>query len=160
DIAIGTPVAGRGEQVLDDLVGMFVNTLVLRAEVDADVTFGELLNQVRRRDLAAFEHTDVPFERLVEVLDPVRSTAHHPLFQVSLALQNQERTEFELPGLAVSGFDPGVEVTQFDLALTLGDAITPDGSPDGMYAYFTYATDLFDSSTVAGFAEMFTRVLS
>uniref|UniRef100_UPI00278C7C45 condensation domain-containing protein n=1 Tax=Skermania pinensis TaxID=39122 RepID=UPI00278C7C45 len=103
DIAIGTPVAGRGEAALDDVVGMFVNTLVLRTEVDLGVSFAGVLAGVREMDVAAFGHADVPFERLVEVLDPPRSRARHPLFQVMLAFQNVADTTFELPGLTVTG---------------------------------------------------------
>ena len=88
DIAIGTPIAGRGERELDDLIGMFVNTLVLRTGVDGGESFADLLARVRETDLAAFGHADVPFERLVEVLDPARSQARHPLFQVALSFQN------------------------------------------------------------------------
>ncbi|WP_040774000.1 condensation domain-containing protein, partial [Nocardia pneumoniae] len=82
DIAIGTPMAGRGEAVLDDLIGMFVNTLVFRTRVDAGEAFTDLLARQRETDIQAFANADVPFERLVEVLNPVRSTARHPLFQV------------------------------------------------------------------------------
>ncbi|NEW37025.1 hypothetical protein GV791_31405, partial [Nocardia cyriacigeorgica] len=82
DIAIGAPVAGRGDAALDDVVGMFVNTVVLRTEVDAATGFAELLHRVRDRDLDAFAYADLPFERLVEVVDPPRSQARHPLFQV------------------------------------------------------------------------------
>ncbi|RAX28755.1 condensation domain-containing protein, partial [Enterococcus sp. HPCN18] len=78
DIAIGTPVAGRGEQVLDDVIGMFVNTLVLRTEVEGAARFVDLLAGVREADLQAFGHADVPFERLVEVLNPERSQARNP----------------------------------------------------------------------------------
>ncbi|MBF6341871.1 non-ribosomal peptide synthetase, partial [Nocardia abscessus] len=105
DVAVGTAVAGRGEAELDDLIGMFVNTLVLRTEIDAGVGFDRLLGQVRSVDVAAFGHADVPFERLVELLDPVRSPARHPLFQVMLTFQNLARTELELPGLSVSAVD-------------------------------------------------------
>ena len=93
DIAIGTPIAGRGERELDDLIGMFVNTLVLRTEVDGGESFADLLAQVRETDLGAFGHADVPFERLVEVLDPARSQARNPLFQVMLTFQNFARTD-------------------------------------------------------------------
>src|SRR5690606_38461946 len=123
DIAIGTPIAGRGERALDDLIGMFVNTLVLRTEIDPAAAFAELLAQVRRVDVDAFGHADVPFERLVEVLDPVRSPSRHPLFQVALTFQNTAPTELELPGLTVSGVDPQVPLAKFDLQLTLVENI-------------------------------------
>ncbi|WP_153349249.1 condensation domain-containing protein, partial [Nocardia aurantia] len=84
DIVVGTPIAGRGDQALDDVVGMFVNTLVLRTEVSPEVSFAGLLERVRAVDVAAFAHADVPFEQLVDVVSPVRSQARHPLFQVAL----------------------------------------------------------------------------
>src|SRR5690606_11608690 len=159
DIAIGTPIAGRGERALDDLIGMFVNTLVLRTEIDPSAAFAEWLRQVRRVDVDAFGHADVPFERLVEVLDPVRSPARHPLFQVALTFQNTAPTELELPGLTVSGVDPAVPPAKFDLQLTLVENLDADGAPAGIAAEFSYATDLFDESTVGGFAERLTRIM-
>ncbi|QCQ92200.1 non-ribosomal peptide synthetase [Rhodococcus sp. SGAir0479] len=153
DIAVGTPIAGRGEQVLDDVIGMFVGTLVLRAEVDGAASFGELLAQVRETDLAAFAHADVPFERLVEVLDPARSQARHPLFQVMLTFQNLGQTSLELPGLTVSGVDFDAAVAKFDLQVTLSE------TPDGLSVALTYATDLFDESTMRAFGQRFVRVL-
>src|SRR5690606_26286210 len=90
DVTIGTPVAGRGEAALDDLIGMFGNTLVLRTDIDPGLPFTDLLAQVRETDLGAFANANVPFERLVEVLDPPRSQARTPLFQVMLAFQNMQ----------------------------------------------------------------------
>ncbi|MCX4097894.1 non-ribosomal peptide synthetase, partial [Nocardia sp. alder85J] len=154
DIAVGIPVAGRGERALDDLVGMFVNTLVLRARVDSGASFAELLAQVREQDLRAFAHADLPFERLVEVLNPARSQARHPLFQVMLSFQNLGRTALELPGLAVTALDIDQPAAKFDLQLTLSET---DGS--GMSGELVYAADLFDADYAAIFAERFLRML-
>ncbi|NMM90554.1 non-ribosomal peptide synthetase [Rhodococcus sp. SRB_17] len=159
DIVIGTPIAGRGEQALDDLVGMFVNTLVLRTELDPAWTFAELLDAAREVDLQAFGHADVPFERLVEVLNPARSQARNPLFQTMLTFQNLEGGSFELPGLQVSAVSTDAEVAKVDLQLTVAESIAEDGAFNGMSARFTYATDLFDESTVRGFAERLQRIL-
>ncbi len=158
DVVVGSPIAGRGEQELDDLIGMFVNTLVLRTEVDSSESFSELLGRVRDVDLGAFGNEDVPFERLVEVLDPARSQAHHPLFQVALFFQNMAQGVVELPGLSIAGFDAGVEIAKFDLQLTV-TPVEEDGVGVGMPMSLTYATDLFDESTVVSFAERLVRVL-
>ncbi|MDJ0392784.1 amino acid adenylation domain-containing protein [Rhodococcus sp. G-MC3] len=155
DIAIGTAVAGRGEEALDNLIGMFVNTLVLRNDVRSDSTLSEILTATRAVALDAFGHADVPFERLVEILDPPRSTSHTPLFQVMLTLQNHDVAEFELPGLRLSALDFESVSANFDLALTL--AQSDNGSISGT---FVYATDLFDESTVASLAARFRRVLA
>ncbi len=157
DIAIGTPVAGRGEAALDDLIGMFVNTLVLRTDVDGAKTFAQLLAQARNTDLQAFAHADVPFERLVEVLNPARSQARHPLFQVALSFENLPENTFELPGLRVSTVDFEVDTAKFDLAVTLREA--GQGSDGGMLGEISFARDLFDDDTVQEFAGRFMRLL-
>nr|WP_236581091.1 non-ribosomal peptide synthetase [Rhodococcus sp. T7] len=159
DIAIGTPIAGRGEQVLDDLIGMFVNTVVFRTQVDSGCGFDDLLARARETDLSAFAHADVPFERLVEALNPVRSTARHPLFQVGLSFQNLASTQFELPGLRVWAVDADTQISQFDLHLIVADRYDDEGRAAGLGGFFTYATDLFDESTVVGFVERFVRIL-
>ncbi|MFD6221978.1 amino acid adenylation domain-containing protein [Nocardia asteroides] len=160
DIAIGTPVAGRGDAVLDDLIGMFVNTLVFRTEVDAAAGFAELLTRQREIDLRAFANADVPFERLVEELNPARSTARHPLFQVGLSFQNLAEVRMDLPGISVTSVELDRDLSQFDLHLILADRYTADGAAAGITGYCTYATDLFDESTVRGFLDRFTRVLT
>ncbi|MEU4414034.1 amino acid adenylation domain-containing protein [Nocardia salmonicida] len=159
DVVIGTPIAGRGEAALDDLVGMFVNTLALRTPVDPGTGFRQLLATVRSTDLDAFAHADVPFEQLVGALDPTRSTAHHPLFQVSLSLQNFIEPVLELPGLRFEVEDFDRRSSAFDLTLDLRERFGETG-PEGIEGVLTYATDLFDASTVAAFATRWRQVLS
>ncbi|OZF57475.1 hypothetical protein CH293_01755 [Rhodococcus sp. 14-2470-1b] len=160
DIAIGSPIAGRGNAELDDLIGMFANTVVFRTAVDTGGSFAELLASVRDTDLEALGHADVPFEALVEALEPVRSTARHPLFQVGLSFQNLARTSLELPDLTVSAVDAEGSVSKFDLHLVVSDAYAEDGAPAGMQAALTYSSALFDRSTAASIAEQYVRVLA
>ncbi|MCW4351913.1 non-ribosomal peptide synthase/polyketide synthase [Hoyosella sp. YIM 151337] len=159
DVTIGTPIAGRGERALDPLVGMFVNTLVLRTEVNGAESFTDLLSTVRDRDLAAFMHGDVPFEQLVDVLKPHRSTAHAPLFQVVLAFQNTEAIAFELDGIAAEFQTVDVHTTKFDLMLDLAETWDDAGDPAGIQGHFVYATDLFDADTIESFARRFVQLL-
>ncbi|MTE17004.1 non-ribosomal peptide synthase/polyketide synthase [Nocardia aurantiaca] len=159
DIVIGTPVAGRGDEALDDLVGMFVNTLVLRTEVRPDAPLGELLTQVRDTDLAAFEHAVVPFEMLVEAVNPVRSQAHAPLCQVTLTLQNHTRPSIRLNRLAIEALTVDATAAQFDLDWTMAETTGADGAPGGIEVYITYATDLFDAGTIGAFQDTYERVL-
>ncbi|MEU4843323.1 non-ribosomal peptide synthetase, partial [Nocardia testacea] len=159
DITIGTPVAGRGEQALDDLIGMFVNTLVFRTQLDRGESFADLLARQREIDIAAYAHADVPFERLVEVLNPARSQGRHPLFQVGFTFQNMTASVLELPGLTVSAVDVDAEISQFDLNLILNDSYDITGVPGGLSGYLTYATALFDHATVQGFVDRFVRLL-
>ncbi|MGB6049236.1 MAG: amino acid adenylation domain-containing protein, partial [Rhodococcus sp. (in: high G+C Gram-positive bacteria)] len=156
DIAVGAPIAGRGEAALDDLIGMFVNTLVLRTRVDAPARFDELLDRVRENDLAAFANADIPFERVVEILDPARSTARHPLFQVALFFQNLGTSQLELPNLSVSAVDFDAGIAKFDLQIAVSE--TQDGN--GWSVEFTYATDLFDASGIERIEDRLLRVLA
>ncbi|WP_439658272.1 amino acid adenylation domain-containing protein [Lentzea sp. HUAS TT2] len=155
DIPIGTPVAGRADRALDDVVGFFVNTLVLRVDTAGDPAFTDLLARVRETDLRAFEHQDVPFERLVRELNPARSLARHPLFQVSLVLQNTDQADLSLPGLSVAEHEIGAQSVKFDLGLGFAEA--PGGGLDGSLAY---AADLFDAGTARSLADRFLRVLA
>ncbi|ORI23160.1 non-ribosomal peptide synthetase [Rhodococcus sp. 1168] len=156
DIAIGSPIAGRGEAALDDLVGMFVNTLVLRAEYEPGQSFTELVGRVRDTDLEAFARADVPFERLVENLNPTRSQAFSPLFQVVLAFQNFTRSGVDLPGLTIAPVEVEWEAVQFDLSVTLAER---DGGEGGYVGVFSYAADIFDAASVQRIAERFVRLL-
>lgn len=159
DIAVGTPVAGRGEEALDNLIGMFVNTLVLRTDTAPDLTFRELLDAVRSTDLEAFAHADLPFERLVEILNPERSAARHPIFQVMLTFQNMEPARFSLPELTVTGVDLDVAVAKFDLQLAVTESSSDSDAPGALVAELTYARELFDEETVVKFARRLTTVV-
>ncbi|GAA4024768.1 hypothetical protein GCM10022247_56490 [Allokutzneria multivorans] len=160
DIPIGTAVAGRGDQALDELVGFFVNTLVLRADTSGDPTFRELLARVRQTDLAALANQDVPFERLVEVVNPVRSPAHHPLFQVMLAFQNTGGEISELPGLTASAEGFGVGVAKFDLSFSVRESFDADGAPAGLEGVLEYSADLFDRDTARAIVDRLVRLIT
>ena len=159
DIPIGTPIAGRGEGALENLVGFFVNTLVLRTDLSGDPSFRELLARVRSFDLDAYEQQEVPFERVVEALQPARSLARHPLFQVMLVLQNAPGEELALPGLALCPEEVMLDVTKFDLTLGLGERLGPEGEPLGIEGGLQYSVDLFERETVEAMAARFVRLL-
>ncbi|MEV4643238.1 condensation domain-containing protein, partial [Actinoplanes sp. NPDC049548] len=163
DILLGTPVAGRPDEVLDDLVGFFVNTLVLRTDTGGDPTFRELLARVREADLAAYAHQDVPFDRVVEELNPERSLSRHPLFQIMLALQTGTNAAFDVPGLTAEPVPAGSAGAKFDLTVVLDERRDTDGSGDsasGITGYLEYAADLFDRDTAETLVARFARVLS
>ncbi|MFE4976936.1 amino acid adenylation domain-containing protein, partial [Kitasatospora sp. NPDC056651] len=159
DVPIGTPVAGRTDTALDDLVGMFVNTLVLRTDTSGDPTFRELAHRVRETDLAAYAHQDVPFERLVDIVNPVRSSARHPLAQVMLSLQNITRPQLELPGIRVESGPVQIDVAKFDLIFFLSERPTEDGTAGGLDGELEFTLDLFDRTTAEAIAARFVRLL-
>ncbi|MCF4140793.1 amino acid adenylation domain-containing protein [Streptomyces sp. Tue 6430] len=159
DIPLGTPIAGRTDTALDDLVGFFVNTLVLRTDTSGDPTFRELLNRVRETDLEAYAHQDIPFERLVDLAGPERSLSRHPLFQIMLTLQNAGGSDLELPGLTVRNEDADTGAAKFDLSLTFGERSVGDGSPAGLDGFVDFSVDLFDRATVEAFLVRLERVL-
>ncbi|WP_285497909.1 non-ribosomal peptide synthetase, partial [Streptomyces hygroscopicus] len=155
DIAVGSPIAGRTDQALDDLVGFFVNTLVLRTDTSGDPTFRQLLHHVRERSLDAYAHQDVPFEHLVETLNPVRSLAHQPLFQVMLAWQNADHAELEFPGLSADLVSIGTGTARMDLLVSLVEA----RASHGVSGVVEFRSDIFDRSTVASLMDRLERLL-
>ncbi|WP_396878943.1 amino acid adenylation domain-containing protein [Mycobacterium sp. SMC-2] len=166
DVAVGFPIAGRGDPALDELIGFFVNTLVLRVDLAGDPSFAELLGQVRRRSLAAYDRQDVPFEVLVERLNPTRSLAHHPLVQVMLSWQNLSAhenqgtaAELALGDVQVSQVLVDTHTARMDLSFSLAERFTEAGEPAGIGGAVEFRTDVFDAKTVAALVERFERVL-
>ncbi|HYO58090.1 non-ribosomal peptide synthetase [Archangium sp.] len=142
DIVVGTPVAGRTRAEVEELIGFFVNTLVLRTQVGGAPTFRELLARVREGALEAYAHQDVPFEKLVEELRPVRDPRYTPLFQVLFSLGNVPRARLELPGLTLTGLETVTGGSKFDLSLSLEEW------EGGLRGLFSYNACLFDEGTV------------
>ncbi|MEZ0110974.1 amino acid adenylation domain-containing protein/non-ribosomal peptide synthase protein (TIGR01720 family) [Catenulispora sp. EB89] len=153
DLTIGSPIEGRADEQLDELIGFFANTWVLRVDLAGDPSFAGLLQQVRDRALAAYDNQDVPFERLVELLGPERTTSYQPLFQVMLAWQF-EWSRVEMPGLRVTPLSASTGTAKFDLVLN----IIPTESGGG-YGRLEYATELFDRATAQSLVERYVRVL-
>ncbi|UFN45100.1 non-ribosomal peptide synthetase [Nocardioides okcheonensis] len=158
DVPLGTPVAGRDDEALDELVGFFVNTLVLRTDTAGDPTLPELLDRVRRTDLDAFAHADLPFERLVEELAPERSLSRHPLFQVMLTANATTPGDLGLAGLESEVLDVAGGSAKFDLSFSVAEH-HDDGSPAGIGAVLEYAVDLYDHASARALAERWVRLL-
>ncbi|MEU9919208.1 amino acid adenylation domain-containing protein [Streptomyces sp. NPDC051001] len=158
DIPLGTLVAGRTDKDLDDLVGLFVNTQVLRADVSGAPSFRELVQRLRERSLDAYSYQDLPFDRIVEELNPVRSSSRHPLFQVAVELHSG-RHAVDLRGLDTEVEVLSIPVAKFDLAFALREHLGSDGAPEGLDGALEFATDLFDPETAAMLAERYTRCL-
>lgn len=159
DIPLGTAAAGRGDQALDSLVGFFVNTLVLRTDTGGDPTLRELITRTRESDLAAYANQDLPFERVVEVANPVRTTTRHPLFQVMFTLEQHNPLTLKLPELAAEILDPATTTSKFDLTLALHPTHTPAGRPAEITGSLEFATDLFEVETITTIARLLVRTL-
>ncbi len=155
DIPLGAPISGRGDEHLEDLVGFFVNTLVLRTDLTGDPTFADLLARVRDTDLAAYEHQDLPFERLVEAINPARSLARHPLFQVMVVHLDDEGATPALPGLTARREEIGQQGAKFDLSFDFVER-----GEDGMRCWIEYSADLFGESTAELLAQRLELLLA
>ena len=143
DIAVGSPIANRNRSEIESLIGFFVNTLVLRTRLDGNPTFQELLGRVREVALGAYAHQDLPFERLVEALQPERDLSYTPLFQVMFALQSAPTPTLDLVGLNLNFSEVESRTAKFDLTLSM------ENTEQGLKGSLEYSTDLFDAATIA-----------
>ncbi|ETZ97138.1 condensation domain protein [Mycobacterium kansasii 824] len=161
DIAVGIPVAGRTEAAFEEMVGLFVNTVVLRISVAGNPNLTELITRVREASLDAYDHQDVPFEVVVERLNPTRSLTHHPLIQVMLAWQSPAPAdELMLPGLCVSSIPADTYAAPLDLTLTFGDRFTPNGAHAGIGGEIIYRTDVFAAPSIERLRDRLERLLT
>ena len=154
DILIGSPIANRNRHEIESLIGFFVNTLVLKTRFEDNPSFSQLLTQVRETTLKAYEHQDVPFEQVVEALQPQRSLSHSPLFQVMFVLQNAPMGKLDLPGVSLSELNQQITIAKFDLTLSMTE------TDMGLVGTWEYNTDLFDGSTIKRMATHFQNLLS
>ncbi|TAE52366.1 MAG: non-ribosomal peptide synthetase, partial [Nostocales cyanobacterium] len=154
DILVGSPIANRNQKEIEGLIGFFVNTLVFRSELSENLSFNELLTQIRTTALSAYAHQDLPFEMLVEALEIERNLSHSPLFQVMFALQNAPNSDVELTGLTVKDVPIEITTAKFDLTLSMSQTAT------GITGGWEYNTDLFDSSTIERMTGHFITLLT
>ncbi|MGA5063903.1 amino acid adenylation domain-containing protein [Streptomyces exfoliatus] len=159
DIPLGAPIAGRGDEALDDLVGFFVNTLVLRTDLAGDPSFTELLARVRETDLAAFSHADVPFEAVVEKLNPTRSLSRNPLFQVMVGHHVRTEGSLSLPGLSAQYLPHRIGTAKFDLVFSFTEHTTADGAGDSLGCRLEFSTELFDRETAERVGDRLRRLV-
>jgi non-ribosomal peptide synthetase component F len=153
DIIVGTDVANRNRVETEGLIGFFVNQLVMRTEMSGDPSFRELLRRVREVCLEGYAHQDVPFEKLVEELQPERALGVSPLFQVKLVLQNVPTETLELPGLKLSAWGRETNQAKLDLILLLAEGA------DGLSGTLEYSRDLFDAATIRRMLDHFATLL-
>ena len=153
DILVGSPVAGRSQPETEGLIGFFLNNLVLRTDLSGDPTFRQLLGRVRSVALEAYANQDVPFEKLVEVLQPERDTGRLPLFQVLFSLQNVPLEEARLAGTSLRPFEFDIGTSRYDLTFELWER------PEGLRVYVEYNTDLFEEATVRRMFGHYTTLL-
>jgi amino acid adenylation domain-containing protein len=153
DVAVGSPIANRNRSEIENLLGFFVNTLVLRTDLSGQPTFREVLAQVREMTISAYEHQDLPFELVVEALQPERGLSHTPLFQVMLVLQNNPGTELELPEVRLNGVPAVSSVAKFDITLNLMQ------TEHGLEGIWEYNIDLFEAATIARLGDHFQQLL-
>lgn len=154
EIAIGIDVANRNRTETEGLIGLFVNQLVLLIDQSGDLCFRQFLDRVRELSLAGYAHQDLPFDRLVEALNPERDLSHNPLFQVMFGFQNASSSTLELPGLKLSGADVGSERSIFELSLYMVE------KEQGLIGTWGYRTSLFEPSTIVRFAKHFELLLN
>ena len=154
DILVGSPIANRNRTETEQLIGFFANTLVLRTDLSDDPTFRELLGRIKQTTWDAYDHQDLPFEKLVEELQPERDLSYSPLFQVKFALEHAPQSELKLADVTLSFLDSKTETAKLDLSLDMHE------TDSGLVGNFEYNTDLFDETTIARMADHFASLLS
>jgi len=154
DVVVGTPIANRTRKEVEGLIGFFVNTLVMRSRIEGEMSFREVLVREKEVAIGAYGHQEVPFEKLVEELQPERDLSYTPMFQVMFILQNAPVTAFHLPGLTLTPLNPYMSATHFDLTLNV---IEEEGQ---LICLMEYNTDLFDATTITRILQHYRTILA